>query len=91
VSEKWRQKTGRPPRAGTPVTRLQTFLDAHGFTSAQLEGATGISRQSMTKIRAGRDVRRKTMLKILQGLRSLTKRRVAMDEVFELDQAEPAT
>jgi hypothetical protein len=40
-------------------TRLQQWLDANGFTSAQLEAAAGIGRQGMTKIRAAvGDVRR---------------------------------
>lgn len=70
----------------TPArTRLQRFLDAEGLTSAKLEKETNISRQAMTKIRAGQDVRRKTMLRILAGVRALTRRAVRMEEIFELD------
>ena len=85
------RRSGRPRKKDTPDTLLQAFLDANGLTSAQLEAETGISRQSMTKIRAGRDVRRKTMMKILRGVRALTKLRVRMDELFELDPDDPET
>jgi hypothetical protein len=67
-------------------TRLQQWLDAHGFTSAQLEAATGIGRQGMTKIRgAVGDVRRTTMIRILDGACILANRKVRMDEIFDID------
>lgn len=66
-------------------TRLQSFLVTEGLTSAQLEKEAGISRQAMTKIRAGSDVRRRTMLRILIAARTLTGRQVAVEELFELD------
>lgn len=81
-----RRKTGpKRKNAGLPPSRLQSFLDVEGITSARLEAETGISRQSMTKIRAGRDVRRKTMLRILTGVRNLTRRDVGIEELFDLD------
>jgi hypothetical protein len=87
VNEETRQKRGPKPRnaTGAAKTRLQKWLDAEGFTSAQLEAVTGISRQTMTKIRAGSDVRWKTMVRILRGVRTLSQRNVGMDEVFDLD------
>ncbi len=60
-----RQRPGRAPRKIQSATRLQAWLDTNHFTSAELEALTRVSRQSMTKIRAGADVRRKTMLRIL--------------------------
>jgi transcriptional regulator with XRE-family HTH domain len=84
------RKTGRAPATvGGKRTRLQAWLDEHGFTSVQLEEKTGIGRQAMTKIRAGRDVRRKTMLKILKGARELKGAVVTMDELFDLDPDSP--
>jgi predicted transcriptional regulator len=84
-----RQRTGRPPTAGGQQTRLQLWLDENGFTSAQLEEKTGIGRQSMTRIRGGGDVRRKTMMKILRGARELRGAKVTMDELFDLDPDSP--
>ena len=71
-----------PPRR---KTRLQEFLDRETLTSAQLEAATGISRQGMTKIRAGQDLRLRTMRRILDGARRLTGRNVRMEELFDLE------
>jgi predicted transcriptional regulator len=80
-----RRKTGRPPaRAGDDPTPLQRWLDDNGFTSAQLETVAEMSRQSMTRIRGGGEVRRRTMIKILRGARKL-KADVTMDELFDLD------
>lgn len=79
-----------PKQATKPArTCLQLWLNEKGFTSAQLEAATGISRQSMTKIRGGSDVRWKTMLRILRGARALTGSKTRMDEVFDLDPDSP--
>jgi hypothetical protein len=75
----------RPP-AEPAGTRLQQWLDDNGFTSAELEIATGLSRQAMTKIRAQvGDVRRTTMIRILDGACVLAKRRVRMDEIFDIE------
>lgn len=80
-----RRKTGRTPaRTGDDSTPLQRWLDDNGFTSAQLETTAGIGRQSMTRIRGGGEVRRRTMIKILRGARKL-KADVTMDELFDLD------
>lgn len=80
---------GSRPPGGQP-TRLQQWLNANGFTSAQLEEASGIGRQSMTRIRAGGDVRRKTMIRILGAAQKLKGQRVAMDELFDLDPESPS-
>jgi DNA-binding Xre family transcriptional regulator len=85
-----RQKPGRQPGKGQPPTRLQEWLDRNGFTSAQLEKEIAMSRQAMTKIRAGGDVRRKTMVRINRGCSHLARRPVAMDEIFDLDPESPA-
>jgi transcriptional regulator with XRE-family HTH domain len=74
------------PHSGT---RLQEWLDTNGFTSAQLERVTKMSRQSLGQIRNGRDVRRRTMLRLLRGCRALAKRPVQMDEIFDLDPDSP--
>lgn len=66
-------------------SRLQRWLDSNGFTSAELEEATGIGRQAMTKIRAGADTRRRTMIRILGGCCTLAKRKVTIDEIFNLE------
>ncbi|MEO8381735.1 MAG: hypothetical protein ABI779_18885 [Acidobacteriota bacterium] len=50
--------SGKRVEKNRPATRLQRFLTAHELTSVQLESATGISRPSMSRIRAGGDVRR---------------------------------
>jgi hypothetical protein len=44
----------------------------------------------MTKIRAGADVRRRTMMRILVGCTTLAGRKVAMEEIFDLDPESPA-
>jgi len=72
-----------------PTTRLQQWLDANGFTSAQLEKAIPMSRPTMTQIRRGRDVRLSTMLRLLRGCRTLASRTVPMDEIFDLDPDSP--
>jgi predicted transcriptional regulator len=74
-----------PPSARMARTRLQAFLDANGFTSAQLEATTSIARQTMTRIRAGRDLRLSTMLRILQGVRRIANWRVQIHEIFDVD------
>ncbi len=83
------RRRGRRPK-GNPAlpagTRLQQWLDDHRFTSAELEAVTGLSRQAMTKIRAQLgDVRRTTMIRILDGACTLAKRRVRMDEIFDIE------
>jgi hypothetical protein len=82
----------RPPRTRRTFrdSRLQQWLDAQACTSAQLERETGMSRQSTTQIRGGRDLRLTTMLRILRGCRTLAGRKVLMDEVFDLDPDSPA-
>jgi predicted transcriptional regulator len=90
VSTPVRKRPGRRLTDTTAkTTPLQAFLDANDLTSAQLEAEAKISRQTMTKIRKGRDVRRKTMLKILGGLRRLLGRKVEMHEIFNLDPDAP--
>lgn len=82
------EPAGERPNVPDPPsgTRLQQWLDANGFTSAQLEAATGIGRQGMTKIRgAVGDVRRTTMIRILDGACILANRKVRMDEIFDID------
>ena len=72
-------------------TRLQRWLNENEFTSADLERAirsatlTGISRQSMTKIRRGADVRQSAMIRIKQGASLLAQRPVAIEELFDFD------
>jgi hypothetical protein len=84
-----RPKTGPPTASSRRPTLLQKWLDENGFTSVQLELVTGIGRQSMSRIRAGGDVRRKTMIRILQGAARLIGRKVTMDELFDLDPDSP--
>jgi DNA-binding Xre family transcriptional regulator len=88
VAPQRRRKSGRRPPTGQP-TRLQAWLDQNDFTSAELEAVIGISRQSMTKIRNGRNARQRTMLAILRGCRALAKRPVEMHEIFDLDPDSP--
>lgn len=84
TGSKERPKPGNMSRT-RPSTRLQRWLDANGFTSAQLEKEIGMSRPSMTRIRGGRDVRRRTMIRILAGCRALANRKVHMEEIFDLE------
>lgn len=62
---------------------VSAWLKREGLTSTRLEAATRISRQTMTAIRAGRDVRLSTMVKILHGARALSQRHVAIEELFD--------
>ena len=85
-------ETTRP--ASTPnvtgKSHLQAWLDVRGFTSAQLERASHVGRQQMTKIRLrDTDVRRKTMIKICRGASLLAGETVRMDELFDLDPYSP--
>jgi hypothetical protein len=82
-----RQRIGR--QKGPARTRLQRWLDDNGFTSVQLEEACGLGRQSMTKIRAGGDARKRTMLRILRGARSLKGPDVQLQDLFDLDPDSP--
>jgi hypothetical protein len=79
--------TDDPPKPSVPrePTRLQAWLDRNGYTSAQLEAASGIARPSMRRIRKGSAVTQRTMLRILQGARMLARRRVNILELFDLD------
>ena len=82
--------TTRKPDQGLPgaaekKTRLQDWLDQNGFQSVQLEAATGICRQSMTKIRGRREFHLRTMRRILRGARKLAGRPVQMQELFDLE------
>lgn len=67
---------------------ISGWLQREHSTSRQLEEQSGISRQTMTAIKAGRDVRLSTMVKILSGARALAHRRVAIDELFDFDSAD---
>jgi hypothetical protein len=69
-----------------PKSRLQRWLDSNALTSADLEAVTGIDRRSMTKIRADKqNVTRRTMLRILEGARTLARRQVHILELFDLN------
>lgn len=83
------RQLGGPTKTGAKRTRLQGWVDENGFTSAQLEVASGISRQSMTKIRAGADARKRTMLRILSAARKLKGPEVQMNDLFDLDPDSP--
>ncbi len=78
-----------PSRPGASRTRLQRWVDENGFTSTELEAASGIGRQSMTKIRAGGDARKRTMLRILRGARKLKGADVQLLDLFDLDPDSP--
>jgi transcriptional regulator with XRE-family HTH domain len=79
------QTSGRPHGG----TRLVEWLEANGFTSAQLEKKTKITRQSVGQIRRVRDVRRSTMIRVLRACRALAHRKVGMEEIFDLDPDSP--
>lgn len=64
---------------------ISSWLRREGHASRQLEDKCRISRQTMTAIRAGRDVRLSTMVKILSGARALTHRYVAIEELFDFE------
>ena len=63
--------------------RLQTWLDAEGFDSVDLESASGVCRQTMTHAKAGRDVRLSTIIRITRGARILARRHVSAEELFD--------
>ena len=71
-------------------SRLQQWLEKNGLTSGQLERETGMSRQSTAQIRAGRDLRKTTMVRILRACRALAGRKVRMEEIFDLDPDGPS-
>jgi hypothetical protein len=69
-------------------TFIPEFLKEERLTSAQLERASRTSRQAMTQIRAGRDVRLSTMHRILAGARREARRAVEMKELWDLNPPE---
>ena len=81
---------GRKPKGltGTPASRLQQWLNANGFTSADLEAeiTPPMSRTQVMKIRwrIG-DVRRAPLIRILDAACFLAKRSVRMEEIFEIE------
>lgn len=82
----YRRRPKRKQAQPSITTRLQHWLDENGFTSAELEAKAEMSRQAMTKIRAAiGDVRRSTMVRILDGACFLANRKVRMDEIFDLE------
>ena len=83
TTDRPRARTG--PKPNRKPVRLQLWLDGNGFTSAQLEQASGICRQTMTQIRAGRDTRQNTMKRILRAARSLAHRPVGIEELFDFE------
>ncbi len=64
---------------------IPRFLENEDLKSVQLEDESDTSRQSMTQIRDGRDVRLTTMLRILGAARRLAKRDVKMGELWHLE------
>lgn len=66
-------------------TFLPEFLRKERLTSAALEKESATSRQSMTQIKDGRDLRLSTMLRILRGARRATRRNVRMEELWDLE------
>jgi predicted transcriptional regulator len=67
------------------ATQLRRFLKANGLKSAQVEREVPISRQTMTRIKRGGDLRLSTMRRILSGVRRVAGRAVEMNEIFDLD------
>lgn len=71
-----------------PPSRLQRWLTDNDFTSTALEAEIQppMNRAQMTKIRKRiGDVRRSTMIRILDGACFLAKRTVRMEEIFEIE------
>lgn len=78
----------RAPTNNKPLTRLQAFMNAESMTSAELEIAIPMARQTMGRIRSGSDLRLSTMRRILAGIRPVAGRRVEMQEIFNLEPEE---
>lgn len=77
--------TGGNRNSSAAKTRLQAWLDENHYTSAQLEAATGLARQTMHRIRHGSAVTSRTMLRVLRGARAISQRRIHILELFDLD------
>jgi predicted transcriptional regulator len=67
------------------TTKLQRFLLAECISSAAIEKRSGIARPTFFQIRAGRDVRLSTMVRVLRAVRQETGRRVRMEDIFDID------
>ena len=89
-SDKQRRRTGPKPQRSRAV-RLQSWLDAQGFGSVDLESASGVCRQTMTYAKAGRDVRLSTIIRITRGARVLAQRHVSAEELFDFGYDEDAS
>ncbi len=74
-------------RGRTALTRLQRFLDANGWTSADLEEKIDppMQRQTVTRIRAGSNVRLSTMRRIQLAASKLARRPVRIEELWDVD------
>lgn len=80
------KKPGWKRSAERNATRLQRWLDANGFTAAQLEQASAkYSRQALANILRRKSLRLSTMRVILGAARKLAMRDVQMQELFDLE------
>ena len=82
------KRIARKSNSDRQTSRLQRWLDGNGFTSAQLEKEIDMRRQSLQQIREGRDCRLSTARRILSGCTRLARRKVRMQEIFDLDPEE---
>lgn len=71
-----------------PPTRLETFMREAGLKPAKLARVAYISRQQLLRIRAGEDdPTRHTMVRLMMACTLMLRRRVKMDELFDLTDA----
>lgn len=84
--------TRRPPilRRKRPDTRLGQFMDANGIGVIELEWTSGVSRQTISRLRYSdhdRDATRRVMMPLLRAVRSLLPhRQVSMTDLFDFEE-----
>lgn len=80
----------RPPsRRKKPDTRLGRFMDANDIGVLELESASGVTRQTVTRLRFrehDRDATRRVMVPLLRGVRTLLPDRpVSITDLFDFE------
>jgi DNA-binding phage protein len=70
------------------ATRLDTFIKANAIRPATLARTAYVSRQHLMRVRTGRgDPTRHVMVRLMMACTLILRRRVRMDELFDLTDA----
>jgi len=85
-----RFNTSGEKKAAEPKTLLQSYLDRNGIPAAWVEKEGPFARETFRRWRLGQvEMRRKQMVRVLGVLQRITKKPIRIDEIFDLDPANP--